>query len=98
MSSLTWAEARQQAQPMSQARLRAEMEWAAITGKAPSILRTIDDVPAVRPPPAVPRGRGKRHQKPKRPVLVEVKRSRMVECPDGRVLACKRTTQSHIAA
>jgi hypothetical protein len=93
VSALTWAEVALQQMPLSQARLRAEMEWRVITGKALGILTTIEDVPAVRPPPIAPRGRGKRESKPLRVIPVERKGAhRMLALPDGRRIAGSRRT------
>lgn len=98
MTALSWVEVAQQQQPMSQARMRAEMHWRIITGKAPGILDTFGDLPRLRPEPIAPRGRGKLQPKPAKPVLVETRKTRMLICPDGRVIATKRRVQTYIAA
>jgi hypothetical protein len=101
MSSLTWDQAiALQHRPLSPERLRAEMLWAEITGKTP-MLAPLPQIwwtpPAPAPAPRAPRGRGKRQQKPTRPVLVETRRNKLLTCPDGRVLACTRLQRSTIA-
>jgi hypothetical protein len=103
MSSLTWVEIleeqQQRARVLSPERMRAEMLWAQLTSKAPAIFGPfVEPQPIIRPEAIAPRGRGKRQKAPKRPVLVEVKRTKVVQCPGGCVLACKRKTQTYIAA
>jgi hypothetical protein len=104
MSALTWdqvlAEQQHRARVLSLDRMRAEMAWAQLTKRAPSIFGEFVDVPCtpIRPEPAAPRGRGKRQQKASRPVLVEKRHTKMLTCPDGRVIACKRRVQTYIAA
>lgn len=96
MSTIDW---RRYEPPLSDARLRAEMQWAVITGRSPILLRTFADVPEVRPPapaPRTPRGNGKRKPKQARPVLVEKRWTKTVACPDGRFLASKRSVQTYI--
>jgi hypothetical protein len=83
---------------MSEARLQAEMAWAVLTGRAPAFLATFEDVPRQRPAPAVPRGKGRRQPKPPHPVLVEIKRTKLLSRADGARLAVRRTERSVIQA
>jgi hypothetical protein len=103
MSALTWdqvlAEQQQRARVLSPERMRAEMLWAQLTGKAPDIFGPfVEPQPITRPGPVAPRGKGLRRPKALKPVLVETKRTKMVTCPDGRVIATKRRVQTYISA
>jgi hypothetical protein len=105
MSARTWdqvlAEQQHRARVLSPERVRAELEWARITGKSSAIfgdpLGYVPCIP-IRPEPVAPRGRGKRQHKATRPVLVERKSTRLLTTPDGQRVACKRTSRTYIAA
>jgi hypothetical protein len=101
MSSLTWVEILEEqqirARVLSPERMRAEMLWAQITGKAPDIFGPFVGVPEPlqRKAPQGPRARGKNPCKRKgnarHAVLVERKGARrMLQMPDGKMLAGPR--------
>jgi hypothetical protein len=101
MSTLTWdqvlEEQQRRVRVLSPERMRAEMAWSQLTCKAPAIFGPAGDVPCpIRPPPIAPRGRGKRKVTTTRVVAVERRRTKLVTCPNGAILAAKRTAHSYL--
>lgn len=99
MSTLTWdqvlAEKQHRAKVISPERMRAELLWREVTGKATGLqpLPATWWTPQPAPAPRAPRGRGRREVKTPRVVTVERKGAhRMLSMPDGRSVAGARKT------